>query len=128
MKELKLKEGDKVFDSVQFPNIEGFVHELKEYVEGYLIHVKFGEHRYTYTRYGQPFIHSMPTLSLEHYEVNLNIVTEKAETFEFGEKCMYFNSNVVFLKYSTKNDGQALIAYSTGELYSVVIKDLTKIS
>lgn len=126
MKELKLKVGDKVFDSVLFPNIEGFVHELKEYVEGYLIHVKFGEYRYTYTRYGQPFIHSMPTLSLEHYEVNLNIVPEKQETFEFRDKVMYFNKEAVFIRYSMQPN-IAVICYMSGTTDAVLIEDLTKI-
>jgi len=130
MKELKVKVGDKVYDSVNFPDMEGKVTDiLNDNGHSYSIVVLFYDNEYSYTKFGQIVKQRRPTLSLEPYEVNLNVVTEKQETFEYGDKVMYnrrFNGEAIFIRYGMQVN-VAVICYKSGVTDVVLIKDLVKV-
>jgi hypothetical protein len=126
MKELKVKVGDKVFDSFFFEGIEGVITGIdNDPISNYNIRAKFAGVNYFYDVYGCRKSTTRLTLSLEPYEVNLNIITEKVETFKFGDDVLWLNDRCIFLKYY--NDTYALIAHSDGFTISAYIKDLVKI-
>jgi len=128
MKELKLKVGDKVYDSFYFGGIEGVVTEVNsEPGVNYIYKVYFATYYTFYNTCGTRVHGDNPTLSLEPYEVNLNIVTEKQETFEFGDKVMHKGCELLFVKYSLINKNDVYIIDKCGVFGPVQIKDLTKI-
>jgi hypothetical protein len=131
MKEFKCKVGDIVYDSFFYPGKKFIIKEIKpnQYVNPIWVQEIGTENcnEDCYSIFGAlPNARKRPTLSHEPYEVTINTVTEKAEKFEFGDKCKYFLVEVVFLNYSI-NDVRAVIAYKTGVTDNVLIKYLVKL-
>jgi len=95
---LNVKEGDTVYDSVMFPNMEGKVKYLTdENTTNYPIKVNFGidNHTASYTTDGRFNVISMPTLSLKPYSANLDRVLVN---LKFGDKVQYHKRDHVFIK------------------------------
>jgi len=95
---LNVKEGDTVYDSIMFPNLEGYVTAVSDIIyTNYPIKVKFGtdDHTATYTTDGRFIAIAMPTLSLKPYSVNLDRVLVN---LKFGDKVQYHKRDHVFIK------------------------------
>jgi len=126
---LNVKEGDTVYDSIMFPNMEGKVTYLTdENTTNYPIKVSFGidYHTASYTTDGRFNVVATPTLSLKPYSANLDRVLVD---LKFGDKVQYDNIEYVFIKID--NDAEAVLVDDNG--YSVYVspeyltKNITKL-
>ena len=80
------KKSQKVYDQVNFPNIEGKILRLySKDCESFPIEVCFGETLICYTIDGRTDLYSVPTLSTKPYNVNLEGFEQKAPAPTFEE-------------------------------------------
>lgn len=80
------KEGQKVYDQVNFPNIEGKILKLySKDCESFPIEIYFGEILICYTIDGRADLYSVPTLSTKPYKVEFQGFEQKATIPNFED-------------------------------------------
>lgn len=88
------KKGQKVYDQVNFPNIEGKILRLySKDCESFPIEVYFGETLICYTIDGRADLYSVPTLSTKPYKVELQGFEQKAPAPTYGEALVKAKTN-----------------------------------
>lgn len=87
----KFKVGQKVWDEVFCPGIEGVV--ANRFVNYYQIRVNFGSRDLSYTEDGKYFGHSIPTLSTTPYEVELKGFSQEPPLPELAVDTLIFVRN-----------------------------------
>ena len=88
------KKSQKVYDQVNFPNIEGKILRLySKDCESFPIEVCFGEILICYTIDGRTDLYSVPTLSTKPYNVNLKGFEQKAPAPTYEEALVKAKTN-----------------------------------